>query len=71
MCYNYNRIKEEGMTSTEIIKKLKADGWIEVNVVGSHHQYKHPTKPGRVTVKHPCKDIPIGTQKSIEKQAGL
>lgn len=71
MCYNYNRIKEKGMTSTEIIKKLKADGWIEVNVVGSHHQYKHPTKPGRVTVKHPCKDIPIGTQKSIEKQSGL
>ena len=28
------------MTSTEIIKKLNADGWIEVNVVGSHHQYK-------------------------------
>lgn len=43
----------------------------EVNVVGSHHQYKHPTKPGRVTVKHPDKDIPPKTLKNIEKQAGL
>lgn len=59
------------MTSLYIIKKLKEDGWYEVNIVGSHHQFKHSTKPGRVTVKHPCKDIPIGTQRSIEKQAGL
>lgn len=33
-------------SSREIIKMLKADGWCEVNVVGSHHQYKHPTKKG-------------------------
>lgn len=59
------------MNSSEIIKRLKADGWYEVNVVGSHHQFKHGNKPGRVTVKHPCKDVPIGTQKSIERQAGL
>lgn len=58
-------------SSKEILKILLKDGWYEVNVVGSHHQYKHPTKKGRVTIKHPCKDIPIGTLKSIEKQAGL
>ncbi len=34
-------------SSREVIKALKADGWYEVNCVGSHHQYKHPTKPGR------------------------
>ena len=45
-------------SSREVIKLLAEDGWYEVNVVGSHHQYKHPTKPGRVTVKHPDKDIP-------------
>lgn len=61
----------KSISSREAIKKLKEDGWYEVNVVGSHHQFKHPTKPGRVTVKDPCKDIPLKTLKSIEKQAGL
>jgi predicted RNA binding protein YcfA (HicA-like mRNA interferase family) len=58
------------MNSREIIAKLKKDGWILVHVRGSHHQYKHPTKPGRVTVPHPKKDFPIGTVRSIYKQAG-
>lgn len=58
-------------SSREVIALLKADGWYEVNVVGSHHQYKHPTKKGRVTVKHPDKDIPVKTLKSIETQSGL
>lgn len=58
-------------SSKEIIKMLEADGWYEVNVVGSHHQFKHPTKKGRVTVKHPIKDMPMGTWKSIERQSGL
>ena len=48
----------KSLSSREVIKKLKDDGWYEVNVVGSHHQYKHPEKKGRVTVKDPCKDIP-------------
>ena len=34
-------------SSREVIKKLTADGWYEVNVTGSHHQFKHPTKKGR------------------------
>lgn len=58
-------------SSREVIKMLLADGWYEVNVVGSHHQFKHPIKPGRVTVKSPCKNIPRKTLDSIEKQSGL
>jgi len=41
--------------STDILKQLKADGWYLVHVVGSHHQFKHPTKPGKVTVPTPKK----------------
>lgn len=58
-------------SSREVIKMLIADGWYEVGCVGDHHQFKHPTKKGRVTVTHPRKDIPIKTLKSIEKQAGI
>lgn len=58
-------------SSREVIKMLIADGWYEIGCVGDHHQFKHPTKKGRVTVTHPRKDIPIKTLKSIEKQAGI
>lgn len=58
-------------SSREVIKRLIDDGWFKVNVVGSHYQFKHPEKPGRVTVKHPDKDIPPKTLKSIERQSGL
>lgn len=59
------------MNSREIVKRLEEDGWFEVAQEGSHKQFKHSIKPGRVTVPHPRKDVPIGTLKSIEKQAGL
>ena len=59
------------MQSREIIKRLEADGWRKVAQQGTHVQFKHPTKPGRVTVPHPKRDIPIGTLRSIEKQCGL
>jgi predicted RNA binding protein YcfA (HicA-like mRNA interferase family) len=59
------------VNSREIIKKLEADGWFEVAQAGSHKQFKHATKPGRVTVPFPKKDFPVGTLKSIEKQAGI
>lgn len=58
-------------SSREVITELKADGWYEVNSEGSHHQFKHPAKKGRVTVKHPCKNIPRKTLDSIERQSGL
>lgn len=55
----------------EVIAELYRDGWYEVNCEGSHHQFKHPTKPGRVAVKAPCKAIPRKTLDSIERQSGL
>jgi len=58
-------------SSREILKKLKKDGWYEVQTEGSHVQLKHPTKKGCVTVMHPCKDLNIKTVKSIEKQSGI
>ena|SRR5271154_5074767 len=64
---NYRR----AMNSREVIRQLRKDGWYEVNQVGSHKQFKHALKQGRVTVPHPSRDIPIGTLRSIEKQAGL
>ena len=59
------------VTSADVIRALKRDGWSEVRVKGSHHHFKHPTKPGIVTVPHPKKDIPRGTLGSIERQAGI
>jgi predicted RNA binding protein YcfA (HicA-like mRNA interferase family) len=59
------------MKSQDIIKALKTDGWEKVAQKGSHVQFKHPTKTGRVTVPHSNKDVPIGTLKSIEKQAAI
>jgi len=59
------------MNSREILKRLIEDGWYEVGQAGSHKQLKHEIKPGRVTVPHPKKEVPIGTIKSIEKQASL
>ena len=59
------------MDSREIIRMLTLDGWHEVNHSGSHKQFKHPAKRGRVTVPHPKRDIPVGTLKSIENQAGI
>jgi predicted RNA binding protein YcfA (HicA-like mRNA interferase family) len=59
------------MNSRVLIKKIKEDGWFLVNTVGSHQQFKHPTKKGKVTIPHPKKDLPIGTVRSILKQAGI
>ena len=59
------------ISSRDILKKLKADGWFEIGRKGSHVQLKHPAKKGRFTVPHPRRDIPVGTLKSIERQSGL
>lgn len=58
-------------SSREILKMLLDDGWYEVNCVGDHHQFKHPIKPGRVTLRHPVKDLNVRDLKSIERQSGL
>jgi len=56
----------------EIIKRIEADGWYLVTTRGSHRQYKHSSKPGRVTIAgKPSDDLAPGTLNSILKQAGL
>lgn len=60
-----------GMKSGDVIAALQDDGWYQVATKGSHIQFKHPEKSGRVTVPHPKRDLPVGTLKSIEKQSGL
>jgi predicted RNA binding protein YcfA (HicA-like mRNA interferase family) len=57
------------VTSRDIIDRLRVEGWILVNVRGSHHQYKRPGAGGRVTVPHPKKDLPKGTLRNIFRQA--
>ena len=59
------------MSSREVIRRPKRDGWFQVAQKGSHVQFKHDAKPGRVTVPHPEKDLPKGTLRSIESQAGI
>ncbi|EIV2791075.1 MULTISPECIES: type II toxin-antitoxin system HicA family toxin [Serratia] len=58
-------------SSEDIIRRIQLDGWEKVAQKGSHVQFKHPTKKGRVTIPHPNKDLPKGTVKSILKQAGI
>jgi predicted RNA binding protein YcfA (HicA-like mRNA interferase family) len=59
------------MKVSEVLARLKEDGWYLVTTEGSHRQFKHPTKPGRVTVSgKPSHDIAPGTFNSIFKQAG-
>jgi predicted RNA binding protein YcfA (HicA-like mRNA interferase family) len=58
-------------SSKEVIAILLENDWYLERVKGSHHQYKHKNKNGKVTVPHPKKDLPLGTLKSIERQSGL
>lgn len=60
------------MKVREAIDLILKDGWVLAATRGSHRQYKHPQKPGRVTIAgHPSDDLAPGTQASILKQAGL
>jgi predicted RNA binding protein YcfA (HicA-like mRNA interferase family) len=60
------------MKVREAIRLIENDGWFLVATRGSHRQYKHPIKPGRVTVAgKPSDDLAPGTLNSILKQAGL
>jgi predicted RNA binding protein YcfA (HicA-like mRNA interferase family) len=59
------------VNSRDIVVKIEADGWFKVAQKGSHVQFRHKTKKGRVTVPHPKRDIAIGTVRSIEKQAQI
>jgi predicted RNA binding protein YcfA (HicA-like mRNA interferase family) len=59
------------MKSAEIIKELKAAGWVLDRIRGSHHVFRHTTRPGIVVVPHPKKDLGTGLVAAIRKQAGL
>lgn len=60
------------MKVREVIRLLGREGWVLVVTKGSHRQFKHPTKPGRVTVSgHLGDDMPKGTFASVKRQAGL
>jgi len=60
------------MKIREVIKMLQGDGWYLVATRGSHRQFKHPSKPGRVTIAgNTGDDLAPGTLNSILKQAGL
>jgi predicted RNA binding protein YcfA (HicA-like mRNA interferase family) len=60
------------MKVSEILKAIKDDGWFQVAQRGSHRQFKHPIKPGRVTIASKPSDVLAkGTQMSILNQLGL
>jgi predicted RNA binding protein YcfA (HicA-like mRNA interferase family) len=60
------------MKVRDVIKRIEADGWYLVRTEGSHRQFKHPTKKDRTTVAGKLSvDVPIGTLKSIWRQAQL
>lgn len=59
------------MRSADIVKMLEADGWVLRSVRGSHHVFRHPAKPGHVSVPHPKKGLGAGLVHKLLKQAGL
>ena len=60
------------MKVKDVIRLLEGEGWFLVATRGSHRQYKHPVRPGRVTVAgKPSDDLAPGTLNSILKQSGL
>lgn len=60
------------MKISEVLRMLNDDGWYLVVTRGSHRQFKHPAKPGRVTVPgKPSDEVAPGTLNSIRKQAGF
>ena len=68
----------EGLVQTswvkvrDVIRLLRKGGWEQVRMKGSHRQFRHPARPGTVTVAgKPGVEIPIGTLKNIFRQAGL
>ncbi len=59
------------MTVKDLIRQLQNDGWELKATRGSHMQFNHPSKPGKVTIPNHKGDIPPGTLNSILKQARL
>ncbi len=60
------------MKALEVVRFLTAAGWVETTGKGSHRNFRHPDRPGKVTVPfHGSRDLSIGVVRSIEKQTGL
>lgn len=60
------------MKVSEVLRRIHDDGWVWVGTKGSHRQFTHPSKPGRVTVPgKPSDEVAPGTLSSILRQAGL
>jgi predicted RNA binding protein YcfA (HicA-like mRNA interferase family) len=62
------------LTAKQIEKLIKKDGWKLIGQNGSHRQYKHDSKPGKVTIpwhKNGKADLRLPTEKSIKRQAGI
>ena len=65
-------LKGDRMKIRDVIKLIEGDGWHLVVTKGSHRQYKHPVKVGRVTIAgHPNDDLALGTLNSVFRQAQL
>ena len=59
------------MTSANLIREMQRIGWQLDRINGSHHVFKHPSRPGIVVVPHPKKDLGLGLVKAIRRQAGI
>ena len=59
------------MSSADLIRELKANGWKLNRTRGSHHVFKHPDQPGIVVVPHPRKELGPGLVRAIRNQAGI
>jgi predicted RNA binding protein YcfA (HicA-like mRNA interferase family) len=60
------------MKVRDVIRRIQRDGWVQVSQSGSHRQFLHPTKPGKVTVAGKMSDdLAPKTYRSILQQAGL
>lgn len=59
-------------TVRDALRAIQQDGWLHKRTKGSHRQFKHPTKPGTVTIAgKPSQDLPPWLWQRIMKQAGL
>ncbi len=59
------------LSGGELLRQLERDGWQLANVRGSHHVFRHPAKPGHISVPHPRKDLGKGLAHKLMKTAGL
>jgi predicted RNA binding protein YcfA (HicA-like mRNA interferase family) len=62
--------KGKSRKTADLVRMLEADGWSRVRTKGDHAQHKHPTKPGLVTIDLGQRELPVGTLRSVYRQAG-